>query len=189
MSYHSVKPLAAFLRRHGLELIDIQRNDVQGGSIVGTAQRLGGTRPVSPNVGEIIALETARQLDQPAPLRQFAHRLQRLKEDLARLTAQPGKTFWGFGAARSGTTLIAQMNLGKVIAAIVDDNPAKQGKFSPGDHIPILPTAALYQNRPDYAFLLAWVHAERIIANHQDYLRQGGRFIQCLPQLQLIGPS
>ena len=97
------------------------------------------------------------------------------------------KTVWGYGAARSGTTLIAQMNLGKVISCIVDDSPDKQNKLSPGDHIPILPTKALYEKMPDYAFILAWIHARPIIQNNREYLERGGHFIVCVPELQIIG--
>ena len=100
---------------------------------------------------------------------------------------QQGKTIWGYGAARSGTTLIAQMNLGKIISAIVDDSSDKQNKFSPGDHIPILPSKALCEQSPDYAFILAWIHAQRIIDNNKRYLEQGGRFIVCFPEIQVIG--
>ena len=97
-----------------------------------------------------------------------------------------GKKVWGYGAARSGTTLISQMNLGKVISNIVDDSPSKQNKFSPGDHIPILPSRALTEQKPDYTFILAWVHAKQIIENNKAYLAAGGRFIVCFPKIQII---
>lgn len=190
LSHHSVKPLDSFLRRHGLELIDVQRNGIQGGSIVGTAQRLGGPHAVSSTVTDILALERQRGLDQPGSLRQFADRLQGLKQQVASLVQdlqRNGKSLWGYGAARSGTTLIAQMDLGKAIRFIVDDGADKQNKFSPGDHIPIRPSSALLAERPDYVIILAWIHAERIIQNNQAYLAQGGRFIVCFPELRIIG--
>ena len=78
------------------------------------------------------------------------------------------------------------MNLGKVISCIVDDSPDKQNKFSPGDHIPILPSTALAAQKPDYVFILAWIHAKRIIENNRAYLEQGGRFIVCFPKIQVV---
>lgn len=190
VSHHSVKPLVSFLRRHGMELIDVQRNSIQGGSIVGTVQLAGGPHPVSKTVDDLLELEAARKLDQPGPLRQFGDNLQRLKEQLEALIAglqKQGKTIWGYGAARSGTTLIAQMNLGKVISHIVDDSPDKQNRLSPGDHIPILPTQALYEQMPDYVFILAWIHAQPIMQNNREYLERGGHFIVCVPELRVIG--
>jgi SAM-dependent methyltransferase len=190
LSYHSVRPLAAFLQRHGFELIDVQRNMVQGGSIIGTAQLIDGPHPISSNVREILELEVQRQLDEPETLKKFGEQLLKVKDQLADLIhdfKKEGKTIWGYGAARSGTTLISQMNLGRVISAIVDDNPDKQNKFSPGDHIPILPTKALYEQKPDYTFILAWIHTQRIVENNQAYLQQGGRFIVCFPEIKIIG--
>jgi SAM-dependent methyltransferase len=189
LSYHSIKPLAAFLRRHGMELIDVQRVAIQGGSIVGTAQRAGGRHPAAAIVGELLELERSRGLDQPKTLKEFAGQLRKVKEDLGGMMTRlkkEGKTIWGYGAARSGTTLISQMNLGKVISFIVDDSPDKQNKFSPGDHIPILPSTALAAQKPDYAFILAWIHAKRIIDNNRAYLDQGGRFIVCFPTIQVV---
>ena len=192
VSHHSVKPMVEFLRKHGLELIDVQRNSIQGGSIVGTVQLAGGPHPVSKTVTDLLEIERARKLDQPETLKQFSNSLQKLKADLGKLIAglkQQDKKIWGYGAARSGTTLIAQMDLGKVITHIVDDSADKQNKFSPGDHIPILPTKALYEQMPDYVFILAWIHAQPIINNNRAYLEKGGRFIVCVPDIQVIGPE
>lgn len=192
VSHHSVKPMVSFLKRHGLELIDVQRNSIQGGSIVGTVQLLGGTYAVSKTVGDLLELESARNLDRPETLKKFSNDLQLLKRKLDEMMAdlkRQGKTIWGYGAARSGTTLISQMNLAKVITHIVDDSPDKQNKFSPGDHIPVLPTKALYEKMPDYVFILAWIHAAPIIKNNQAYLEKGGRFIICVPEIQVVGPE
>ena len=189
LSHHSVKPMASFLARHGFELIDVQRNGIQGGSIVGTAQLRGGPHPVRPSVGDLLRLEQQRGLDQPQTLRQFSERLQALKQDLTGLVTelqQKGRKIWGYGAARSGTTLISQMDLGKVIRAIVDDGAEKQNKFSPGHHIPVRPSSALLEEQPDDVFILAWIHADRIIQNNQAYLDRGGRFIVCFPELRVV---
>lgn len=192
VSHHSVKPLVSFLRLHGLELIDVQRNSIQGGSIVGTVQPLGGPHAVSSTVHDLLKLENDRQLDQPATLIEFGANLQRLKKQLGTLLEElhnQGKSIWGYGAARSGTTLIAQMDLGEVITRIVDDSPEKQNRLSPGDHIPVLPTRALYEQMPAYTLILAWIHAQPIIRNNREYLERGGRFIVCVPEIQVIGPE
>jgi hypothetical protein len=190
VSHHSWKPMVSFLLRHGLEAIDVQRNLIQGGSVVGNAQRLGGPHPAAPAVGELLEQERAKGLDQPPTLKKFAARLDALRRELGGMIAdlkREGKTIWGYGAARSGTTLIAQMNLGRVISHIVDDSPEKQNKFSPGDHIPIKPSKALLAEKPDYVFILAWIHAARIIENNQAYLNQGGHFIVCFPEVKIVG--
>lgn len=189
LSHHSMIPMATFLERHGMQLIDVQRNMIQGGSVVGTVQLKGGPHPVSPSVSEILTLEKNRGLNQPKTLKEFSAKLQSLRDQLGGMITdfkKQGKSVWGYGAARSGTTLISQMNLGKVISYIVDDGPDKQNKFSPGDHIPILPSKALYEQKPDYVFILAWIHAARIIENNKAYLEQGGHFITCFPEIKVI---
>ncbi len=192
VSHHSVKPMVSFLQRHGMELIDVQRNSIQGGSIVGTVQLAGGAHPVSDNVNELLSIEAERKLDQAETLKAFGDNLKALKQQLDSLIFDlqaQGKTIWGYGAARSGTTLIAQMDLGKVIEHIVDDSPDKQNRLSPGDHIPVLPTSALYEKKPDYTFILAWIHAQPIIQNNRKYIEGGGRFIVCVPKIEVIGPE
>ena len=189
LCYHSVKPLAAFLRRHGLELIDVERVSIQGGSLICTAQCVGGSRPVSPAVAELISLEDRRGLHDPATLRAFSARIEAVREDVRNLLAElcaAGKRIAGFGAARAGTLLIYHFGLGGILEFIADDSPGKQNLYSPGYHIPVLPTAAVYQRRPDYLFILAWVHSQTIIRNHRRYLDEGGRFITCFPHMQVV---
>lgn len=189
-SYHSLKPLLKFMKCNGMELIDVERVTIQGGSLICTAQIIGGPHNVSFSVGELLELEEKHKLDHPATLKDFADRLKKLKVELISMLANyknQGMTIGGFGAARSGTTLIAQMDLGKLLDFIVDDNPEKQGKYTPGDHIPVLPTKAIYERKPDYLFILAWIHAKRIIENNRRYLDEGGHFIICFPKVKIIG--
>ena len=59
------------------------------------------------------------------------------------------------------------MGLGKLIDFIVDDSTQKQGRYTPGDHIIVKPTNAIYKKKPDYVLILAWIHAKNIIKNNQ----------------------
>jgi hypothetical protein len=174
----------------GLELIDVQQNDIQGGSIVGIAQRKWGCRPVLPSVENFIVAERDMNLQSPEVVKEFSQKLTSIRTEISRFTQaekKQGKRFWGFGAARSGTTLMAQLDLGNVIERIVDDNPSKQNKFTPLYGIPVVATEHLYHEKPDFAFILAWIHASKIVASHQRYLEEGGKFITCFPRPCIIG--
>jgi SAM-dependent methyltransferase len=187
LCYHSVTPLDAFLRRHGMELIDVERVTIQGGSLIGMAQRARGPRAVAAAVAELKTLEDRRELHHPATLRAFSSRLEAVRSgvsSLLRSLHDQGHVIAGFGAARGGTLLMYHFGLGDVLAFIVDDSPDKQGLFSPGFHIPVLPTCALYERRPDDVFILAWVHSRAIIQSHRPYLDAGGRFITCFPKIE-----
>ena len=74
------------------------------------------------------------------------------------------------------------------IQVILDDNPMKQGLFSPGHHIPVVPSSFLYQAQPppDYALILAWNFAHSIIQKHQAFLDGGGHFILPLPTFRVV---
>lgn len=190
--YHTVHPLDAFLKRHGMELIDVKRVPIQGGSLIGTAQRLGGPRSVMPSVAELKALEDQRRIHDPATVRTLSTRLNQVGAETSALLRgwhDQGLSIAGFGAARGGTLILHHFGIGDLIEFIVDDSPDKQGLYSPGHHIPVLPTSALRERRPDVLFILAWVHTKPIVQNNQWFLDEGGRFVSCFPQLETFGPN
>jgi len=190
MSHHSVKPMVHFLDRHGLELIAAERAPIQHGSLIGTVQLKGGRRPVGDSVGQLLALEAQRRLGEIDTLRQFGAKLKELKERTTSLTQEWKKakaTIAGYGAARSGPTLISQLGLAGAIEYIVDDHPQKVGKYSSGDGIPIVPTSQLCKRMPDYTVILAWVHAQKIIESNPEYLDKGGHFVVLCPEMRVVG--
>jgi len=189
LCYHTVRPLAKFFARHGMELIDVERIPQKGGSIRGTAQPRGGPRPVGPAVAALSALEAGLRLEQPAPFRAFAARIDEakrrcLKEVDARLAA--GGTVAGYGASATVTTLLHHFDLGSRLAFLADDNPMKQGTFSPGHHLPVVPSAQLLERRPEAVVVLAWAYADPIVQRNRAYREGGGRFIVPLPQLRVL---
>ena len=98
-----------------------------------------------------------------------------------------GKTIAGFGATTKATTLMAHFDLDEnVLDFIVDDNPLKQGLFTPITHIPVLSSEALYDRRPDYVLILAWNFSEEIIKAHQRYRNEIGKFILPMPIPQIV---
>jgi hypothetical protein len=190
MSHHSVKPLVQFFDRHGLELINVERVPIQHGSIIGTVQRKRGRRPVGESVNEMLALEAKRGLSEIQTLLSFAERVAQLRlktTELVQKWKRSRASVAGFGAARSGPTLIAQLGLASAIEYIVDDHPQKVGRYSSGDGIPILPTRELYKRLPQYTVILAWVHSSKIIESNREYLVNGGRFVVLCPDIRVVG--
>jgi hypothetical protein len=189
MSHHSVKPMIRFLERHGMELIDAERVSIQHGSLIGTVQLKGGKRPVRDSVQQLIELEDARALDKLSTLQAFAGQLKLLRAKtgiLVRQWQESKATVAGYGAARSGPTLISQLGLTGAIEYIVDDHPQKVNEYSPGDGIRILPTEELCRRMPAYTVILAWVHADKIIETNAEYLAKGGRFVVLCPETRVV---
>ena len=189
LCYHAVKPMRAFLARHDLELVDVDRVGIQGGSIIGYAQVAGGPRQVSPRVEELVRMEEERGFDQEETFRAFSDRIESMKaehEDVLGALQRDGKTLAGYGAARGGTILIAHFGLARYLDYLVDDSPSKVGLYSPGDHLPILPSDALYERQPDAVVILAWVHRKAILETHRRYMDEGGSFIVSYPEVEVL---
>jgi len=189
LCYHSIKPLSAFFLRHGLELVDVTRLPSKGGSIRGFVQRSGASRPRAQVVDDLLALEAGMGLDQPAVFEEFTVKLAAIEAELHRLLEPlraSGKAIAGYGASATVTTLIHNFEIGRLLNYLVDDNPARHGLFSPGLHLPVLASQALYERKPDFVVVLAWQYAEPIIKKNQRYLAQGGHFILPLPRVQVV---
>lgn len=189
LCYHSVKPLERFFRHHGMQLFDIQRIASKGGSIRGFAQRSGGPRPVEASVGGYIAREDELGMDGPEPLRAMGRRIEKNRRALLRRLADfrsHSRTVAGYGASATVTTLLYHFELEHLLEFIVDDNPRKHGTFSPGSHLPVYPSDALFDRGANDVVVLAWAYANPIINKHQRFLQQGGRFIVPMPCVRVV---
>ena len=189
LSYESVRSLQPFFRDNGMELIDVERIPVKGGSLRGFVQHKGGPRSVSPHVAELIALEERLGVDRSEPFLAFADKIKGTKSELGTLLAElkaDGKSIAGYGAAVGSTTLIYYLGISNELSYLVDDDSAKWGLYSPGHHIPVMPSSALSEKQPDYVVILAWRYADPIINKHRAYLDAGGHFILPLPDPKVI---
>lgn len=90
-------------------------------------------------------------------------------------------------APAKGNTLLSFLELGpETIDYIVDKSPLKQGRYTPGTHIPVVGPERLLEDQPDYVLLLAWNFAEEILAQQAEYRRRGGRFVIPLPAAEVV---
>jgi SAM-dependent methyltransferase len=189
LDYHSVEPLDPFFRSCGLQLIEALRVDSHGGSLRGVVQRAGGPRKVGASVASLIARERAMGLRDAETFRAFGARIAKVGSELTALLAtlkREGKHIAGFGAPAKATTLLYHLGITpQLVDFIVDDSPLKQGRYTPGMHIPVLPAQALYDRGVDYAVILAWNFAEPIMKKHRAWRDAGGRFIVPLPKLEV----
>lgn len=189
LCYFSIKPLVKFFKKHGLEMIDVDRVPTKGGSIRCAVQLSGGARSVLPSVSGLITLETELGFDRSTPFKIFVDRVESMKAQLRGklldLKAR-GKTIAGYGASVGVTTLLYYLDLKDILSFLIDDNETKYSSYSPGLHIPVFPSKAIYEKMPDYVLILAWRYADPIIKKHQKYLEQNGRFILPLPGVEVI---
>jgi methylation protein EvaC len=98
-----------------------------------------------------------------------------------------GKRVVGYGATSKSTTIINYCGMTPdLIEFISDTTPIKQGKFSPGLHIPIRSYAEFAANHPDYALLFAWNHAEEIMEKEEGFRAGGGKWIVYVPRVAVL---
>ena len=190
VDYHTVAPFEKLFNRVGMELISVERISPQGGSIRVMAQKKGGIIKRDDSVDELIALEAKLGLNKAETLHKLNHKISQVRDKLHNLIHSlkaDGKSIAGFGAPTKATTLMAHFGLdATVLDFIVDDNPLKQGLFTPITHIPVLSADALYKMKPDYVLILAWNFAEPIMQTHKKYSEQVGQFILPMPNPEIV---
>ena len=189
LCYFSLTALNRLFERHGLRVVDVQRLSIHGGSIRFTAAHAGTAEP-APAVNILLAEEHTWGVEQPESYRRFAGKVEELKTALrARLTElkQQGKRIAAYGASAKGSTLMNYFGINReTIDFVVDRSIYKQGRFTPGTHVPIRPTEYLLEMMPDYAVLLTWNFAEEILAQQAEYRKRGGKFLVPIPELRIV---
>ena len=190
VSHHALIPLEAFLNRHDMSLFHVERTGTKGGSIRCFAQpRSAGKRPRSSELLELIAEEERRGITKPQIYRDWFDAIEKAKRSVLSYLDEAiaaGKLVAAYGASTTTTTLLYHFELEGRVKFIVDDNPLKQGRFSPGAHIPVLPSSELATRKPDIVVVLAWIYAEPILKRNQAYLDDGGTFLLPLPEPQIV---
>ena len=190
VSQHTVKSFVDHFRLFGLEVFDVERLDIHGGSIRVFARRAtNGAIPTSV-VDEWLDEEGRRGLFAEATYDAFRGRVERNREQLLAILAElkeDGKRIVGYGASARGNTLLNYYRIGTdTLDYIVDRNPLKEGLYSPGMHIPVEGPQRLAEDDPDYLLVIAWNFAEEIASQQENYLRRGGRFIVPIPEPRIV---
>lgn len=184
LCYFSLTALSRLFCEHGLDVCDVERLDVHGGSLRVFASRRGAM-PVAGAVDALIAEEAAWGVFGDGVYRAFAARVLDVRAQLRELFANirtRGGTIAGYGAAAKGTVLLNYLKPEPgTIAYVVDRSPHKQNRFVPGVRLPIHAPSRLLEDRPSHLLLLAWNLAGEIAAQQAEYTRGGGRFIVPIP--------
>lgn len=190
LDYHSVQPLMYFFEQHDMEIFKVQRVTSHGGSIRCFVQKKGGKKNVDSGIADLVKLEKKSGLYDENTFMVFGEKVQRLGNELRALLMDlklNGKQIAGFGAPAKTTTLMYHFQISADdVSFIVDDNPKKQGLYTPGLHIPVLSASAIEKFKPDYLLILAWNFAEVILGKNQKFLNDGGHAIIPLPELKVI---
>lgn len=188
LSYFSITPFKELLKKHNLSLVDIQRLSVHGGSI----RVFVSKKPMkeSREVRKLLQLEKKREILNPQTYLKFRRKVDKIRHELVQqlwALRLKNKRIVGYGASAKGNVMLNYCRIGpETLDYIVDSIPYKQGKFTPGMHIPIFPESKLLEDQPDYALLLAWNFTDEIIKKQSEYRKRGGKFILAVPKLTIV---
>ncbi|WP_054046010.1 class I SAM-dependent methyltransferase [Alloactinosynnema sp. L-07] len=183
----SVRSVRAMAERFGFDLVDVERLAAYGGGMRYTLARTGARTP-TPAVARLLA-EEGGQAELKA-LTDFAASVTRIRDnliDLLRTLKADGKTIVGYGATAKSSAVTNFCGIGPdLVSFVCDTTPAKQGRLTPGVHLPVRPPTAFADPYPDYALLFAWNHAEEITAKEQEFRAAGGKWIMYVPEVRVL---
>jgi hypothetical protein len=192
LEYYSMTSLKALLSRHGLRVVDVELNDVNGGSFRVYIKHDGVKAPASGllRVRRLEAKEKSMKLADIRTYQRFAARVDTIRKKLFRFIkgeVKRGKTVYVYGASTKGNTLLQYFNLDHtLISAAAERNPDKFGKKTAGTWIPIVSDEDARKAKPDYFLVLPWHFLKGFIVQEKAYLKAGGRFIVPLPAFKII---
>ncbi|MDB9711596.1 class I SAM-dependent methyltransferase [Pelagibacteraceae bacterium] len=186
MSYHSLKPLLSFFERLGMSVLDFDLVEAQGGSIrvyVGHKNQ----KIYEKKINNQIKKEKKMGLLDEKLFKKFHKRIQNQKKEITTIIdkniTKKNKILMGYGAPAKVTTFSYVFNLGtKSIRLIVDDNPLKQKKFTPGKNIKIISFEELKAINFDYIIILAWNFAPSIIKKLRQSIKKPFKIIVPFPK-------
>jgi methylation protein EvaC len=183
----SVIALDNLLKRNGLQIVKVENLQVHGGSNRIFAKKIGSKVDKSVELSK--SYERILGLDQFKTFKRFAQRVEQSKEDLIRLLTQckkENKKVISYGATSKSTTVFNYCNIdSELISYITDTTPEKQGKLSPGMHIPVISPEQGFNDNVDFAYLGAWNFIKEISKKEHKYLDRGGKFITHVPIVKI----
>jgi len=190
LSYWSVGALQTLFKRFNMTVFFVEKVAVHGGSIRVFVKKEEGHFPVDKSVKQFLLKESKMKLKDITTYLNFAQKVYENKVKLLLLLEKlksKGKTIAAYGAPAKGNTLLNFFSIGtETLDFVVDDSKFKQGLFTPGKHIPVVPSQQLYEKKPDYVLILAWNFADSIMDMHKNYRKDGGRFIIPVPKPRIV---
>jgi hypothetical protein len=192
LEYYGFKQVQWMAERIGFKIIDVELNDVNGGSFRVTVSKSSSSLVVNNKaINKLLEEENALGLDTLEPFKKFVERINDQKQNIQKLIRQineKGQKVFGYGASTKGNVLLQYCGFtSKEIPFIAEVNEDKFGSFTPFSYIPIISEIEARKMKPDYFLVLPWHFRKGILKKEQEYINSGGKFIFPLPNIELYG--
>ncbi len=200
LKYYSLQTLKYLLEKNGMQVVDCELNDVNGGSFriyIRHKNANPATFATAPyrdvanmRVASILKYEDSLHLNKKKIYIDFWKKIQALKKetvDFIKKEKKKGKVIWGYGASTKGNTLLQWYGLDNtLIDGIAERSPAKFGLKTAGTNIPIFSEAEMRKAKPDYLLVLPWHFISEFKERESEFLAQGGKLIVPCPKFEII---
>lgn len=189
-SYLSLSAVTHIFLDSGLQVFDVEEHPTHGGSLRVFVQRVDtGTHAINHNVAHVLGREAVFGITTTDCYDGFQHKVDTVRDDFKAFLADAKanhKSVAGYGAAAKGNTLLNYAGIGaESMSFVADRNPAKQGQYLPGSHLPIVGEDQLSEHKPDYVVIFPW-NLRSEVMNQLEYIREwGGQFVTAVPELQI----
>lgn len=190
-SYLSLTAVQRIFTHNGLQVFDVQEIPTHGGSLRVFAQRSDkGQCAVTEKVYELLVKEESKGIQSLEYYQGFQKRANKIKHDLLSFlldAVNDEKRVIAYGAAAKGNTLLNYAGIRPdLLTAVIDRNPAKQGKYLPGNRIPIICEDEIKKHKPDYILILPW-NLKHEVVNQLKYIRDwNGKFLTVIPSIEIF---
>ena len=177
-SYFSIKVWIDFAKKYKMKVFDAVITPAQGGSLRLFVSK--DNRPATERFIKLVKAEREKKLNTFSASIKYKKNVMSISKKLRDLVinlTKKGKRVAGYGAAAKGMTILKCSNIGNKLVYFVDDSPAKQGYYSPVDHVPIISRKEAERKLPDYFIILAPNYSEVILNKEKNFRKNGGKFI------------
>lgn len=199
--YYSLFNLKKLFEKNGLQIVDCQLNDINGGSFRVYAMKNSANIKTFANqpyrdvckfrINSLLEYEKILCLDKVETWKNFYNKINELKERTVLFIKQAksdGKTVWGYGASSKGNTLLQYFDLDNtLIDGIAERSAYKFGLRTVGTNIPIYSEQDMRKAAPDFLLILPWHFLTEFIDREKDLLMNGTKFIVPCPKFEIIG--
>ena len=191
LEYWSLKSVKRLLEEHGLEIFDVELNDVYGGSFrIFVKTKKNEKINIQNSVDEFLKKEDEFGLEKKETYLNFANRVNSLKDklnDFIKEELSNGKSIYAYGASTKGNTLLQFYNLNnKLILKAADRDSRKFGKMTIGSNIPVISEEQARDEKPDYFLVLPWHLVDFFKERESEFFKNGGKFIVPLPDFKIV---
>jgi|TARA_B110000495_G_C22977546_1_gene574323 hypothetical protein len=186
----SALAISNIVKESSLMLFDVEKLTTHGGSLRFFICKKDSNHKKSKKLLRILNEEKKAGLNKLSTFVKFSKRITKSKKDLVILLKklkQKNKKIISYGATYKSTTVFNYCKIdNRYLDYVTDTTLNKQGKFTPGQHLPIVTPEKGMNNSVDYAFLGAWNFKKEILNKEKDFIKKGGKFITHVPFIKIL---